>query len=142
MIISNLITFIQTQSKQQVMLESIINAKANSSEISSILNKVSEEMYRNFELISSVKHSSSTIMDNMTEGSIDPEGVRLRKSLTNFGDSIRHISNNIVKLNQSRISLEKKYNDIVIIKEQITHKKEVKEWFENLKKQITENVYK
>jgi len=140
LVLANLITFFLSQSKAQEKLEDNLRAKADSKEIAEVLINVSQEIYRNFEFLSLLKRSSSALEDIKQDTPINPESVQLRQSLADFGEGIKNISNNIIKLNQSRVMLEKKYNEVENVKNQFVGKKEVKEWINSVKNELLEKV--
>eukprot|EP00826_Nyctotherus_ovalis_P017267 TRINITY_DN15071_c0_g2_i6.p1 TRINITY_DN15071_c0_g2~~TRINITY_DN15071_c0_g2_i6.p1 ORF type:complete len:195 (-),score=20.36 TRINITY_DN15071_c0_g2_i6:292-876(-) len=117
-----------------------MRGKADSREIADVLSNVSGELYRNFESLSLLKRSSSTLEDIKQDTPINPESVQLRQSLADFGEGIKNISNNLLRLNQARIALERKYSEVDNMKAHCINKKEVKDWITTLREEITEKV--
>lgn len=140
MVLANLISFFLSQAKTQEKVEEAMRGKADSREIVDVLSNVSGELYRNFESLSLFKRSSSTLEDIKQDTPINPESVQLRQSLADFGEGVKNISSNVLRLNQARIALERKYSEVESMKANFINKKEVKDWINTLKEEITENV--
>lgn len=109
------------------------------------MENVSEDVYRNLEGITAVqKRSSAKFESPIDDMSTAPDRVRLRQSLANFGEGMKIFGSTLAKLNQFRVSFEKRLTTIEQVTSSWATRKELDDTLSalnaNLKLQIDRNA--
>ncbi len=111
MVLGNLIELSLTQARQQQRAEEDLRTKANSLEIAGLIQRVTENLYRDLGSLSPVKRASAKFEARNLEQETelpDVSGIKLRQSLAGFADSVEIMSGTVLKLNQARCEAERR----------------------------------
>ena len=109
--------------------------------MSVILENISEDLYRNIEGMPIMQKKSSARFEEPIENiDINPDRVKLKQSLANFGEGIKYCGSMLIKLNNMRIISDKRLDNIESFKYDWISKKDFEVKITALKNELLAKV--